>query len=531
MCPRPALSLLPLAATLCFALLLSACSSRVGTETIRTSIATGETSPLLEKMRKNHDNYRELVTALNLARIYQLEGQWRLSIAAFEEALVLLEEYEGRAVINVRGMFSGVGTILLARGSQGYYGTGYERSLLHTFNALNYMMLGDFSGAAVEMRRMELRQEMWLHESQVRLEQNLEKIRASRGSSIASADNLPLQYSMRATLSDPAVRNLVNSYQDSFSYALSSILCRLAGDTQYAEVSLRRAAALDDGAKVMFSQAWGTNDPVMKAAAAPSPQNKGRKQPAKTRGAAASAAGNLKHTHLKSPPVENEAPAAPMPAHFEPRIPALPPPVPDEGAMPPDQEVTVIAFTGLAPALRVEHIRIRFPVVGYLLLDLPSYAGAVRGATPQARCSAGNEFALYPLLRTDLLAYRTLHDEVRMEIASAVSRAMIRAGAAVAATAVAASHEDTRNFAPLAGLFVTALTDLFTTPFSASVRNWETLPNSGYIALTRVARGSSVTVGAGGGERTVSLPQEARGVIIMATQLSNANLRVDYVAY
>ncbi len=541
---RPAPRTLLCAAALFCALFLSACASRVGTETIRSSIAAGETFPLLEKMRETHESYQEFVTALNLARVYQLEGQWNMSIAAFDEALIQLEEYENRAIFSMRGIAAGAGTILLARGSQGYYGTGYERSLLHTFNALNYMMLSDFSGAAVEMRKMELRQELWLQESQARLEQNLEKMRTKQNGAPEYSDSLPAQYSMREILSDPAVRELVNNYQDPFSYALSAIFCRLAGDPGYAAVSLRRAEALDDGAKAMFSAAWDKTAPAR--GKAPAPVRAGARGKKRNTGAAPSAppeavpavsrGWTTSHPHVLSaagrethPSVRaTESPAA-NPGARTPDVPPLPPTV--ENQRPSTQDVTIIAFCGLAPALRVEHIRVPFPVIGYLLLDLPSYAGAVRGASPLAEASSGTELTFYPLLRTDILAYRTLRDEVRLEIASAVSRALVRAGMAGAAAAAAASNKDTRAIAPLAGYMTTLLLDLFTTPFSASVRNWETLPNIGYLAMAEVGRGATLTLRLGGCESTVSLPEDAGGVIIMATQLSNTNLRVQYVAY
>ncbi len=543
--PGPRAFFLP--AILGLALLAAACSGRVGTDAIRSSMASGQTSPLLEKMRETHANYREVVTALNLARLYQIEGQWRLSIKAFDEALLLLEDYESRAVYNLRDFFAGAGTFLLARGSRGYYGTGYERSLLHTFNALNYMMLGDFSGAAVEMRRMELRQELWLQESESRLEQNLEKLRQRQAHPYNSPDSLPLQYSMRAMLSDPAVRALANNYQDPFSYALSSVLCRLAGDAQYAEVSRRRAAALNDGAAAMFDAAWPRPEaePETKSASAPKRKGAGpgRGNPAARAAADQTKAGTGPRVRRASPAIPStETPertafvpagAGDAAARLDDCAPrqSYVPPLPPEADPPPRQELTIIAFTGLAPSLRVEHVRISFPVIGYLLLDLPSYAGAVRGAVPSAICSAGNELVFYPLLRTDLLAYRTLQDEVRIEMAAAVTRGMIRAGLAATATAAAASREDMRGFAPLAGLLTTAIIDLFTTPFSASARNWETLPNSGYLALASVARGSTVSIRIGDREAEVSLPENARGGIIMATQLSNANLNVYHMAY
>lgn len=476
------------------AVFASGCSSRVPTATIRADLASDNLAMLEQELVETHEDYGEFVTACNLARVYQLSGRWRDSIAAFDEAITLLEDYESRAEINIRALLAGAGTILFSRGAGEYYGVGYERSLLHTFNALNYLMLGDFSGAAVEMRRMDKRQEMWLEESQARIDKYLESEKR-----LDDPDSLPTGYSMRDLLRDHDVRTLVNNYQDPFSYALGAILYRLAGDAQSAEVSMRRAVALHDTASQLFTSAWQ------------------RQRPVRPRAANAPALG---------------VPPLPEPVVF---------PLEEEKAPkrknvkePDTLEVTVLAFTGLVPALRVENVRMWFPAIGYILVDLPSYARPVFGTKPQVSFSApgaNGEMALYPLLKTDVLAYRTLWDEVSMEITFAVSRALTRAGISATTYAVARSNEETRDYASLIAMFTTILMDVFSSSMAESVRNWETLPNTGYIAMHSVPRGGTVTVSVGGDRISVDLPHDARGVIIMATELSNSNLKVNHVPY
>ena len=66
---------------------------------------------------------------------------------------------------------------------------------------------------------------------------------------------------------------------------------------------------------------------------------------------------------------------------------------------------------------------------------------------------------------------------------------------------------------------------------SVSARNWEMLPNEGYIAMTMVQNGSTITVGEGAAQQSIVLPNDVRGVIIMLTYLSNSYMRMDYVTY
>ena len=469
---------LPLLFMALLGLFLSGCAGRVSTEEIRSGISYGEIAPLRERLEKSFADYDlDLVIALNLARAYQMEGKWSQSIAIYNHALAILEEYEGRAVISLRNLAGDAGTYLLSRGALGYYGTGYERSLLHTFNAFNYMMLGDFTGAAVEMRKMEHRQDLWLLEMETRINQYLEK-----KSELPGHTALPAGYSMRELLESDEVRALMNNYQEPFSYALSSIFNRLADNPAYAEVSMRRAAALEPASAGMFQAGWG----------------KGGGTPA-------------------------------LPA-----VPPLPPPLSggaDADDAPAEQEVTVIVLRGLAPALRVEHLRIPFPYVGYITVDLPAFTPPMRDQRAVTIRCAGNGIGLVPLLFTERLAYRTLRDEVSMETTSAFSRAMVRASASAGTRAVLASNENTEPYAELGGLLVTVLLDLISYSISDSVRNWEMLPNHGSIGMGRVPRGETLSISLGPLTREIPLPVTARGAIVIISQLPNSNLRVDHVLY
>ena len=471
---------------------ISGCATRISTDAIRNGLRTDSLETLKQDLGKTHESFGEFVTAVNLARVYQVDGRWVDSIKAFEDALVLLEAYENRAEINMRAVFADTGTILFSRGADEYYGMGYERSLLHTFNALNYLMLGDFSGAAVEMRRMVRRQELWLEESQTRIEKHLESARM-----VHSPDHLPHSYSMRDLLRNQEVRDLLNNYQDPFSYSLGAILYRLAEDPQASETSMRRAIELSDNANLLFSRAW--DEPI------PTPKK----------------------------PMEPPLPVVPP-------LP-LPPPsnsadsTPCRGAIQTDtQELTIIAFSGLAPALRMENIRMWFPPIGYILIDLPAHTAPVPGAIPTISVHSGDESAavdLHALLRTDLLAYRTLWDEIRMETPLAVSRALTRAGISTTAYVASRSHRDTEGLAPLIASLATVLLDIFSSVLSDSVRNWETLPNAGYLAMTEVPRGSTLAIGTGSRETSMDLPQNARGVIVMVTELFHSNIKVSYATY
>ncbi len=431
-----------------------------------------------------------MVSALNLARMQQLEGRWRDSIKTYDAALFILEEYERRAVINMRAVLGSVGSVTLARGSGGYYGTGYERSLLHTMNALNYIMLGDFAGAAVEMRRMEMRQELWLEEKEHRLRAAVEAAQRNKSASYGTPDynetSLPPGYSMGQILSSPEIRSMAGGYQDPFSYALSSVLCRIAGDRSYADISLRRACLLSDMANGMFRQAWGAG------------QNTARAEQ------------KMLDTYGWLPQT---------------------PPLPSKNISgQPMQEVTLLMLGGVGPALKMEQLRVPNVVTGYVLIDLPAYEPPVPARFPSIEVP-GNDFKLYSLLRSDVLAYRELYDELSYEISASVARAVTRAALASGGFAAGASKDDSKFLAPVLGLMLSMGMDKYAEADAKNVRNWETLPAAGYMGLFSLPRGAAVDISFAGKTRTVSLPETARGVVIVVSQVETSNVRVDYAAY
>ena len=392
---------------------------------------------------------------LNLARLQQANGDFTTSIQSFEKAYTILDEYENRATISLRNVGSFIGSTLMSKGSETYYGKGYERTLMHTLNALNYLMLNDFEGAAVEMRRMEQRQEFWLKESEAKIkEASQEKEKARRQGN--DTTHIPANYSLAAMLEDPEVRALTNNYQDPFSYALGSIIMDISGQSaasgNFGEISLKRALAL--------------NPDVSKAFA----------------------------TLPNSPSIQNNK-----------------------------MDVTIIVLTGEAPALKIE--KIRFPILRgavYSSIDLPSYTSPSNDISNVTILT--DKLKLQPprLLKSDLMAYKTLKDELPGELAKSVVRATTKAIAAKQAS---------DHFGNLGGLVASLVFDVGSSYADAGFRNWEMMPNSGYIAKFEAIKKSTVNIKLNNTQESFVLPSDKKGTIVLITYLTPDNIRIDYVTY
>lgn len=466
-----------IACSLLCALQLNAAS--LNSEALRTGLSKPQFDQTLAALSADTSDHDEYWYWLNLARMQQAKGDFNASIHSFQKSFDILDEYENRAKVSLRNVGSLLGSAFLSKGAESYYGKGYERTLMHTLNALNYAMLGNFEAAAVEMRRMEQRQEFWLSETEEKIKEAAEK-KAEAEKSGNNLSSMPEGYSMASMLEDENVRNLANSYQDPFSYTLSSIIASVAfPHDNLGEVSLKRAQSLNpDVSKVFVSlPASALPAPLPSSKAKPAPKGK------------------------KAQPVA-EAPAAVKPAKMD---------------------VTVIVLAGEAPAVTIE--KIRFPLfngANYTSIDLPAFnppvndVSVVTIATPKLRLQPPR------LLQTNVMAYKTLKDEFIGELSKAVVRATTKA-------VVAKQASD--NFGFFGGLVASLAMDAGSSLADSGYRNWEMLPNSGYLSKFEAIKGDTITITMNDRQESFSLPTDKKGVFVLVSYLTNDNVRIDYVAY
>ena len=461
---------------------------------------------------KHDDNAKdEMWHNLNIARLLQSNGQYSESIAYFNVAEGILDEYESRAKVSIRNISSGAGATILSIGAGRYYGKGYERTLMHTLNGLNYIMLGDFEGGAIEMRKMEKRQEFWLSESEARIKEAAEK-RAKQpelqNANVAAQP--PEHYSMRALLEDPEVKSMINNYQDPFSYTLSAITTAIAGDKEYSQVSCRRAFLLNENVSKVLTELKPTEDlarevlkdiSIKNAPQPPTPKVKPEESP--------KPAAKKKKKNKKGQAKQEETPAVAAPA------PLVEPPVDDI-------DVLVVALTGRAPGLKVEQLPFPIGNLNYTTFELPALSPPQGEMIFNGVSYNGQSIPPVKLLSADKMAYKTLSDEMPAEIALALVRAVAKGAAAYAAQEAGGAF---------AGLATSIMLHVTSYQMQQSYRNWELLPNSGYLSAFHAKRNANVTLTVGENVLNIPVQENQKGVIVLVSAISPNNVRVDHVSY
>ena len=440
---------------LIFLLSFSAFAASLTSNQLRTGLSAYSFPMTIATLSNDTSNDEEMWYWLNLARLQQSNGDFKASIQSYEKAYAILDEYENRATISVRNIGSFLGSSFLSKGSEHYHAKGYERSLMHTLNALNYTMLGNFEGAAVEMRRMEQRQEFWLIESEEKIKDAAdEKRRAERqGNDVTS---IPSGYSMGSLLEDPDVRSMANNYQDPFSYTLSSIILDISGLSAAAgdasAISLKRALALNPDVSKVFVKS--STLPLIKSSG---------------------------------------------------------------------MEITLIVLSGEAPAMKIE--RVRFPIfhaAEYTSLDLPSYTLPINDLSSLSISTSTMRLHPPRLLKSNVMAYKTLKDELPSDLAKGVVRATTRAVTA---------KQITDKFGPLGGLIASLSMDLGSSYVDQDYRNWELLPNSGYITQFETKKGETLDIMLNQTKETIILPTDKKGAVILVDYLTPDNIRIHHVTY
>lgn len=130
------------------AVLLQACASSSALHVARDQFRHGSTQDALQTLAEADVSTRDrLLLHLDRGLVAQAAGQYEDSVVAFEQAIRLIDELD---YLSLRDQ----STALLSNDRAIRYSGEYsERLWIHTFQMLNYLLLGQPEGAAVEARR------------------------------------------------------------------------------------------------------------------------------------------------------------------------------------------------------------------------------------------------------------------------------------------------------------------------------------------------------------------------------------------
>lgn len=130
--------------------ILSCATYQSKTLEARAKLKTGQFTEAIERLKFLADTPGDdqLVYVLDYATALQINGEYKASAQAFQKADKLVDLNDYHSVTNI------VGATLGGEEMIQYKGESYEKFLISTMNAINYLMMGDYDGGLVEARRI-----------------------------------------------------------------------------------------------------------------------------------------------------------------------------------------------------------------------------------------------------------------------------------------------------------------------------------------------------------------------------------------
>ena len=175
----------------------------------------------------------QLLHLYEAAGLCQLQGDFGRSRALFDRADAVAREKDGRALASVTGGLAQGAAVAVNDAVLPWDGSACDRVLSRTLNAINYLALGDREGALVEVRKAEAYQAV-------------ERERSRRTASAARDPALAPGVAARCGPMAAFTRQVPNSYENAFTYYLSSQIYRSLGrrGLDDARIDLARAREL-----------------------------------------------------------------------------------------------------------------------------------------------------------------------------------------------------------------------------------------------------------------------------------------------
>ena len=169
-------------------------------------------------------------------RYAQVIGNSDVSMADFKTSIEKIRENDEKALISASDIGANVAAAMVNDNAIPYEGEGYERVLLHHYQALNYLKKKDLEGAGVEVRRANAEQ----NDSLKRFENELEKSREEASEKRVSSNSTSRIETQYAQMDEVAGR-VKNSFQNAYTFYMSGFVYELLQQPNDAYIDYKKA--------------------------------------------------------------------------------------------------------------------------------------------------------------------------------------------------------------------------------------------------------------------------------------------------
>jgi len=188
------------------------------------------------------------LSLLEKARLEYLANDNKQSQEDFAEVYQLAQQAQLAAKVELSRGVENVAAVMSNDNAIRYDIPLYEQSMLHSYQALNYIAQQDLSGALVEVRRANLVQEQALITNAKSIYRYQEKM-AEQGLNMA-------EFSRQYPAMDNTIGNIKNGFQNAYTFYLSAILYEAAGQSNDAYIDYKKALEIYPDNSYLQQDVW-----------------------------------------------------------------------------------------------------------------------------------------------------------------------------------------------------------------------------------------------------------------------------------
>lgn len=197
---------------------------------IKAQLNTNKPIKAADNILDNISGADGLLYAQEAGRVAQIAGDFTASQHYYQHAVSAYLKFDNKATLSVSDVGATTSSLFLNDNVIPYRGPGYERIMLHQYQALNYLFSGDQEGALVEVRRSNNLQSS----EQARYQQSNKSVQAiANGTIDAEMDKL-----------DQAAGSINSSFLNAYSYYITGVLHEVLGEPNDAFIDYRKAAQI-----------------------------------------------------------------------------------------------------------------------------------------------------------------------------------------------------------------------------------------------------------------------------------------------
>ena len=211
---------------------------------------------LLESNNKSAD--KDLLYYLELGMLQRLGKRYDESQKTWSVANARIEAAGAGGLVEISNFMRGASSYVIGDKLRAYGGYDYEKVMLLTYMALNYLAMGDYDAARVAIKQTH---ELEARFAEARAKQiaEVEEAAQKRGArtSFRELNGYPVQ-----TIDNPEVQALRNAYQSALSHYLAGFVYEALGEPSLAAPGYRLANELQPGQPLLEDALAGLDQRV-----------------------------------------------------------------------------------------------------------------------------------------------------------------------------------------------------------------------------------------------------------------------------